>query len=164
MSLPAFNSNSHIIDMFISPMSHLVNKCMGRTARLNKLQCQALEAGEAAKIREKSKKEFLDFTSGRLGQRVMMAYMDTHATCIATALHLGFNPSQEDLALIHTLHTAVLTDSWRRLVHDIECSGLTAIFHLIDNLHLDEQQSATCLHFCKVPLDSFKSKSSLPLR
>ena len=136
-------------------MGYLVNKAMARTARCNRLCIVGAE--EAVSIRAKNRAEFLEYCSGKLAKRIILQYCEGLQTSICDSMVLGFAPSEEQILLISNLHTAVITDVWRRM--EWQTQPLQEVFGLSE-MDADGFDNAACTVFAVVFLLCFLSHSS----
>ena len=119
---PAFHQSTLYLDFMIRPMDSLMNQLFHRSQLLTKLTLLGPCLDNWKEVAHKSRELFLSVASGSFGQTVVKEYctiMFGGDDSLQTLADLGFDvSSQSHLHSMFVLGVHLVTDLWRRLVHE----------------------------------------------
>lgn len=150
---PEFCHEAIVMDCLLQPIEFAVNYLFGRTVVLHRLSNVGVIDPEYEALLQKSRAKFLHISTGGLGKDLMGGYMSILQKDMSESIELGLDigSNRELLRLTFELVIVGITDSWRRLVHELSAPPFSLftlvslpVRHFVDEWVTIGQKFTTC--------------------
>lgn len=116
---PHFRQNALLVDFLIKPFDGMINRLFKRSARLTKLTLFGKHDPECKADVVKSQEFFIEVVSGQFGWDCIHCFCEMITHGLQPLLQLGSRDQWHgQLQTIFTIFLQIVSDTWRRLVHD----------------------------------------------
>lgn len=115
---PEFLANSHIICFMIQPMDQQINMLFARSRQLTKLSVLGTSDDSWSDSASKSKELFLSIVLGEFGWDIIRNYIERTMHDLGSLEATGVSLKSENLQTIFTMMILIISDTWKRFVHD----------------------------------------------
>ena len=126
---PGFVQSTVMVDFIIKPIDGMINRLFRRSSRLSKMTLLGNLYCDWDMDLAKSKELFLDIALGRFGWACVQEYCQLLIVGLGPVTRMGLAQDQLKTFLALTLH--MVSDTWRRFVHDY-CVYPFQLFELMD--------------------------------
>lgn len=134
----SFPQSAILVDTMIRPMDEAINKLFARSTRLTQLTTLGSFCPSWNTLASKNKALFCDMVSGRFGWEIISDYQSLLTGQFANAEEAGLDVSSAScLQTALTMAIIIMSDTWRRFVHDY--SGYPfKLFSLLEVQHVQQ--------------------------